>query len=304
METSFSSLVDSAASILVLLPTKPYFDQVAAGLALYLSLHDKKEVAISCPSPMTVGFNRLVGVNKITSELGNKNLTIRFKNYDAANIEKVSYDIDNGEFKLAVVPKSGFVAPTKEQIDLSFSGVSADLVILVGGANDTHFPLLESQELASAKVAHIGTRALSSNREVMSFAKPGSSASELVASLIKENGMSMDTDVATDLLMGIEDGSSNFASPEVTPETFETFAYLLRNGGQRQPKTKLSPMSFPVGSIPTQPFTQAPAAGAGFNRPNEAKPVQDVPGTQEQEQDVNPPDDWLQPKVFKGTSVS
>lgn len=297
MDNSFNSLVDSASSILVLLPTKPYFDQVAAGLALYLSLHDKKEVAISCPSPMMVGFNRIIGVNKIAAELGNKNLKIRFKGYDANNIEKVSYDIIDGEFNLTVVPKTGLTAPQKEQIDLGFSGVAADLVILIGGANDSHFPILESPELSGVKVVHIGNRVLSSNREVMSFAKPGATTSELVANLIKENNLSLDADTATDLVMGIEEGSSNFASPEVTPETFETFAYLLRNGGQRGPRTKLSPADFPAGSIPTQPLSTPAQALA-------AQPVTDVEGTKEEEQDINPPEDWLQPKVYKGTSVS
>ena len=254
MDNSFSSLIDSAASILVLLPEKPNFDTVSAGLSLYMSLHDSRNVNISCPSPMMVGFNRIIGVNKITSELGNKNLTIKFKGYDAGNIEKVSYDIVNGEFNLTVVPKAGFTSPTKEQMDLSFSGISADLVILVGGANDSDFPILESKELSSAKIAHIGNRGLSSGREMMSFARPGATTSEIIANLIKENSMSMDTDIATNLVMGVEEGSGNFSSSEVTPDTFETFAYLLRSGGTRQPKVKLSPMGFPPGAIPTQPF--------------------------------------------------
>lgn len=294
MENSFLSVVDSATSILVLLPTKPYFDQVAAALALYLSLHDRKQVSISCPSQMTVGFNRLIGVNKIASELGNKNLTIRFKNYDAANIEKVSYDIENGEFKLTVVPKTDLIAPQKEQIDLSFAGISADLVVLIGGANDSHFPILSSDEFKGVKIAHIGTRALESAREIMSFAKPGSSASELVASLIKENNLSLDADVATDLVMGIEEGSSNFASGEVTPETFEIFAFLLRNGGQRVPRTKLSPAAFPAGSIPSQPL----------NVPE--KPEPEALKVENKEEVVeNPPEDWLKPpSVYKGTSIS
>ena len=250
MENSFIGLIDSATSILVVLPTKPYFDQVAAGLSLYLSIHDRKEVSIFSPSPMTVGFNRLIGVNKISTELGSKNLTIKFAGYDATNIDKVSYDIDNGEFKLTVVPKTGQAAPQKEQVNVSYAGVAADLVILIGGANDSHFPILTSSELSGAKIIHIGTRVLDSNREVMSFAKPGATTSELVANLIKENGLTMDADSATNLVMGIEDGSLNFASSEVRPETFETFANLLRSGGQRVPKVKLSPMSFPPEQFP------------------------------------------------------
>lgn len=305
MENSFISLIDSATSVLILLPTKPYFDQVAAGLSLYLSIHDKKEVSISCPTPMMVGFNRIIGINKITSELGDKNLTIKFKGYDAGNIEKVSYDIIDGEFNLTVVPKAGFTSPSKEQLDLSFSGISADLVILIGGANDSHFPILESNELSSAKVVHIGNRVLSSTRDILSFAKSGATTSELVANLIKENSLSVDSEIATNLVLGIEEGSANFSSSEVTPDTFETFAWLLRNGGQRELKTKLSPIGFPPGAIPTQPFSQpktVQAVSQPVTVPNPEPVVEQVENKEEVVE--NPPDEWLQPKVYKGTSVS
>ncbi len=305
MENSFISLVDSAASVLVLLPTKPYFDQVAAGLSLYLSIHDRKEVNISCPTPMMIGFNRIIGINKITSELGNKNLTIKFKGYDAGNIEKVSYDIINSEFNLTVVPKAGFKSPDREQLDLSFSGISADLVILIGGANDSHFPVLESNELSSAKIVHIGNRVLSSSRDILSFAKSGATTSELVANLIKENNLSIDNDIATNLTLGIEEGSAGFTSSEVTPGTFETFAWLLRNGGQRQLRAKLSPIGFPPGSIPTQPFNQ-PKTVQAIPQPSSVSNSDPVLEQVENKEEVieNPPEDWLQPKVYKGTSES
>ena len=292
------------------MPTKPTFDQTAAGLALYLTLRDQKETSIVCPAPITVGFNRLIGVNKVVNELGNKNLTIKFKGYDANNIEKVSYDIDNGEFKLTVVPKTGFTAPQKEQLDLSYAGVSADLIVLIGGANDSHFPLLASAELASAKVVHIGTRGLSTAHDVMSLATAGATVSELIANLIKDNNLTLDADSATNLVMGIEEGSINFTSPEVRPETFETFAYLLRNGGQRIPKTRLSPSNFPPGSIPTRPFNaprpvrmpQPVPQPVAVQLPQETDAA-DIEGTAEAEQNINPPDDWLQPKVFKGANT-
>jgi hypothetical protein len=310
MENSLLTLIDSATSVLIVLPTKPYFDQIAAGLSLYLSIHDRKDVSIFCPSPMTVGFNRLIGVNKISTELGSKNLTIKFAGYDANNIDKVSYDIDNGEFKLTVVPKTSLTAPQKEQINVSYAGISADLVILVGGANDSHFPILLSDELTNAKVAHIGTRVLDSKREVMSFAKPGATTSELVANLIKENGLTLDADSATNLVMGVEDGSNNFTSSEVSPETFETFAYLLRSGGARMPKIKLSPMGFPAGAIPTKPFSVPNQVSGSVPKPItpisqiESQPETAVSETSEESPEVNPPSDWLQPKIYKGTSVS
>ena len=251
MENSFSQLVDSATSILILLPNKPYFDQVAAGLSLYLSLHDKKETAISCASDMMVGFNRIIGVDKISTELGSKNLTVKLKGYDANNIEKVSYDIVDGEFNLTIVPKAGLSSPTKEQVDSTYAGVSADLVILIGGANDSHFSALLGDKLTGAKIAHFGTRVLNTAAvsAIMSFAKPASSVSELIAGVIKNEGLPMDPDVATNLVMGMEDGTNHFEGLEVTPETFETFAYLLRSGGLRPPR-KISAGNYPPGAVP------------------------------------------------------
>ncbi len=301
MNDSFSGLVNSAASILIILPEKPNFDTAASGLALYLSIREAKEALIYCPSPMTVGLNRLIGVNKIVSEIGNKNLTIKFAGYEANNIEKVSYDIENGEFKLTVTPKAGFTAPGKDQLDLSFSGVSADLIILIGGADENSFPILSRDELAGVKVAHIGVRTLTSARAVMSFASPGASISEVAARIIKENSLSLDVDIATDLVMGIEEGSGNFTSSEVTPDTFEIFAFLLRNGGQRPPKTKLSPIGFPPGSIPTRPFSEPV-----LEQVEKKEPVRNASSAADAGGEVveNPPDDWLQPKVYKGTSIS
>jgi hypothetical protein len=302
MDTSFRSLIDSASSILILLPIKPNFDQVVAGLSFYLSLHDTKNVNISCPAPMMVSFNRIIGINKITSDLGNKNLTLKFDGYEAANIEKVSYDIENGEFKLTVVPKAGLTAPQKEQLNLRYTGISSDLVILVGGTNDSDFPVLMNEEFKGVKIAHIGTRALISNHEVLSFATPRSSISELISNVIKENNYGMDVDIATNLVMGIEEGSGHFENSEVTPDTFEIFAWLLRNGGARPPKEKLSANNFPVGSIPTKPLNekvlQVKQVEQVLQEENDAS---DPENPQEMETDINPPADWLaQPKVYKG----
>jgi hypothetical protein len=308
MENSFAPLIDSATSILILLPERPGLDETAAGLSLYLSLMNAKSTTISCPSPMTVGLNRLIGVQKISSELGNKNLTIKFKNYDANNIEKVSYDIVNNEFNLTIVPKNGLISPNQDQMEVGFSGISADLILLIGGKNDTDFPSLQKEELKSAKIAHIGNRVLSATREIMSFATSGSTVSEVIARVIKDNNLAeIDPDIATNLVTGIEDGSSNFASPDVTPDTFEIFAYLLRSGGRRGSRVKLSPMGFPPGSIPTQPFNvptapQINQTVAVPTVPMEQPERNDFEGTSETEQDINPPDDWLQPKVYKGSN--
>lgn len=286
MQDSFKSIIDQCKSVLILLPTKPYFDQVAAGLALYLAIRQDKEAAISSPSPMIVEFNRLVGVNKITQELGNKNLIIKFSDYKASDIERVSYDIENSEFRLSVIPKPGVSAPLKEQAQLSYSGISADTAILVGGLNDTHFSVLSSSDLAGMKLVHIGPRplSLSSGKSVISLSRPASSCSELVASLIKESALKLDSDIATNLVMGIEEGTNKFSGSEVTSETFQIFAELMRAGGQRLDHTPY---------VQRKSMTESPVPGR-ISQTTEVK----------RQDSKDAPKDWLQPKIYKGTSVS
>jgi hypothetical protein len=298
MENSFKSVIDQSKSILILLPTKPYFDQVAAGLSLYLALRNTKQVQVSSPSEMTVEFNRLIGVNKITSELGNKNLVIKFADYKASDIERVSYDIEDGQFRLSVIPKQNIEPPDRSQVNLLYSGVSADTVILVGGASENHFPAISTKELTGAKLVHIGTRdiSLSSKNPYISFSRPAASVSEVVYSLIKESGLKVDEDMATNLLMGIEEATSNFTNPEVKAETFMSVSELMQAGGKRSAAPKVQE-SYPAGSIPGQKLTVQNPNQAG-NQSTQENPQQKNPATDET------PKEWLQPKVYKGTSIS
>lgn len=292
MDNSFPSLITSANSILILLPDKPSFDQVAAGLSFYLSLRGIKDAVVSSPNPMTVEFNRLVGVDKIAQEPGNKNLTIKFKNYPAENIERVSADVEGSEFKLTVIPKAGLTSPQKEQIELSASGVASDLVILVGGDTDSDFSSLNTEDLGGAKIVHVGLKQLSvsPNREIMSFTLPVSSLSELMAVLIKEGNLNLDGDSATNLIAGIEEASANFTGVGVSADTFEVFAHLLRSGGQRQQKGGIK-KEYPQGSIPGQDLKAE-------KKENVLKVIQ----TEEVPEPA--PKDWFEPKIYKGTSVS
>lgn len=289
MENSFASLISSANKILILLPNKPYLDQVAASLSLYLSLLGTgKKVSVFCPVTMTTEYSRLIAVDKITNDLENHNLTIKFINYEATNVDKVNYDIEGGQFKLIITPKSGFKSPNRDQIDINYSGISSDLTILIGGANDSHFPILTKNEFKNSKLVHVGTRLLeilNNELEILSFAKPASSTSELIAALLTESGFTIDADIATNLLAGIEDQSKNFQNSDVTADTFLVFAELLKLGGKRMSKI-ISAKNYPQGSIPTRPFNQM--------TPEEA----------EKELNQEIPASWSEPKIFTGTSLS
>jgi len=286
MENSFNSVIESANSILILLPTKPYFDQVAAGLSLFLSLSKQKEVNISCPSEMIVEFNSLIAVDKISTELGSKNLTIKFPSFDAGNIERVSYDIENGEFRLTVIPKPGFMSPKKENIEIYNSGISADTVILIGGGNISHFPVVTSKDFSNSRIIHIGTKDIEFSG-LISFARPSSSVSEIVTTLIEEGNFYLDADIATNLITGIEEESKDFKGPEVTADTFQKIANLMKSGGRRiifEKEEKIG--NYPPGSIPQKPYKS------------------DLLAKENQSQEKKTPDDWLAPKIYKGNTLS
>jgi len=331
-QVTFLSVIKDSNSILVVLPTNPGFDQVAGGLSLFLSLQKHKATQIFSPTPMTVAFNRLVGVDKISHELGNKNLIVRFSGYDATNIEKVSYDIEEGnQFKLTVIPKGDLNPPTKDQVNVGYSGVSVDTVIIIGGADESSFPLVSANELQSANIIHVGIKqiSLASKKNFISFTRVGSSISEIIYGLIRENQLYIDPDIATNLLMGVEDSvGENFQGDGITAETFYTFADLMQYGAKRH-SNKAVDENFPPGSIPgalptfnpaqTQaqpqsgPWTQQAQTQSQTQAQTQTQP-QAQPQVQPQAQantqavdaeevtDENVPEEWKQPKVYQGGS--
>lgn len=323
MENSFKSLIEQSGSLVIFLPTTPRLDQVASGLSLYLALKDIKPVQIISASDITVSFNRLIGVDKISGEVGNKNLVIGFSNYDANGIEKVSYDIIGNQFKLTVIPKQSVTPPKEDQVKISYEGVSADTVLLIGGLTDAHFPQLASSGLESAKVYHIGTKPLTvdPSKVIYTFSQPLASVSELTFLLLNEAALSIDGDCATNLLMGIEEATQNYKSQEVSADTFEITASLIRAGGRRLSGETPDKSKYPQGSIPeapVKPVNPAPQVStqvvsqtdfADFSNPKidtqNMTPQTKVEETKdENEEVVNPPDDWLAPKVFRGTSLN
>lgn len=304
MENNFTSIIEKSNSILILLPTKPYFDQVAAGLSLYLSLKEKKSVQIYSPTPMTVEFNRLVGVDKISYEIGNRNMIIRFSDYNASDIERVSYDIEDGKFKLTVIPKTDVNPPTKDQVDINYAGISVDTVIIIGGTNESHFPSIQSQELIGANIIHVGVReiSLSSDKKYLSFSRPASSISEIMYALLANSKMVISPDIATNLIMGIEETSKNFEGEGITSETFYTIADLMQYGGKRGANQSALQGNFPPGSIPGQNLIMqnrpVSEAQQQLKISEEQNPQNQF--SQDDQQKKNPPKDWLEPKIYKG----
>lgn len=274
-------LLKSSQSVLILLPQNPEIDQVAAGLALYLSFKKMALPAqVGCANLMTVKFNRLFGVNKITDKIGQRNLVISF-DYVKDAIERVSYHIDKGKFNLVIEPKTGAPTLDPKKVDYFHTGADADLVFVLGVnqlADLGKFYEDEKNLFEQKPIVNISTQAQTEHFGKFNLIDDTSCGiSQIVSFLFKSLDLPIDQDIATNLLAGLEKATNNFSSDKVSAQTFKLAAFLMEQGASQH---QLQPA--PV----VQPTLR--------DQPN---PVRD-----ESQDQVKPSPDWFKPKVFKGNT--
>lgn len=263
--TTVKERIDQATSILVTLPENPGKDVVAASLALYLSLKAyNKDVAIVASSAPVVRDSHLVGLDKITSQVGGKNLVITVNREEDA-VDKVTSNTEGGHLNLVMIPKTGSAPLKAEDISFSYTGAAADLIIVVGCGSQEEIGALAEREVElfhSATIVSLGNK--NSTFGAVNLNDESSSNSELITAMLQELHLPLDADIASNLMQGIEDGTGNLTSPTMTADTFEALAVLYRQGARR---------SAPVSHV-------------------EAKVVSDVPIIEES------PADWSKPKIM------
>ena len=274
--TALKELLTSANTVVILLPDSASRDAIAGGLALYLSLTQlQKTVTIVSPKQPTVGLSYLVGINKITQNLGNKNFVVSL-DYQEGSIEKVSYNIEGNKFNLVIEPKSGAPLLTSKNVTYNYSGVSADLVITLEAGTKESLGTFYSQNKTlfdQKPVLVIDNRATNTQYGKINVVRPAASISEIIAHFIKVAELPIDPDSASNLYDGIVAGSRTFTTPAVNADTFEAAAWVLRYGARK-------PVSFSRQETPQQEFAVAKS----------------VEGPQA-------PPDWLKPKIYKGSTL-
>lgn len=275
MNESFSQFKDALATaqtVLISLPQSVNYDKVAAALSLYLSLKKaNKQVAIVCPRQITVEFSSLVGADQVAQKIDGKNLTITF-DYLEGSVETVSYNIEGNKFNLIIQPKDGFNPPSTEKIDYSYTGAKMDLIVVVG-----------ANSLSELGEVYVKNKSLFDEGNVISlvvgsiehqfgkinlFCEDWSTYSEVIATMIHELQMSIDEDIATNLLKGIERASGGFSLNKSKALTFEAVAFCLKSGAKvvRPPKSQ------------------------------QKEPESNGDKTRKE----NPSPDWLAPKIYRG----
>ena len=273
-------------SVLITFASVPNQDSIAAALAFYLSLKSSgKKVLVASSNPVTVRDSHLVALDKVKTDIGGNNLVITL-NVPEDRVDKVTSNTEGGHLNLIINPREGAEPVTEKDIVFGYSGAVADLIIVIGAADLKDVGSLAEKEVelfSKSTIANISNQVGSFG--AINITDPSSSNSELVTALLKELALPMDVDIANNLMIGIEAGTDNLSSPNMTADTFEALAVLYRTGARRQVKTIVPQQAKIVADMPI--VDNGPVI--------EETPAQPV---------AEPQADWLKPKIYKGGNTN
>lgn len=299
-------LLDPARHVAVLLPSNPQYDTVASALALKVALSaTSKDLLTCCATPVTVEFNRLVGIDTVSTTLGSKNLIIGFADQTEL-VDKVSYNLEKGELQLVITPKSSTTELDHRRLRFVPATPKIDIAILVGVGSFSDLGQLYTdakEMLSTAQVISLTRDLPKENYTTHQVYSPEASClSELMAQIIDSLSLPLDQDIATNLLSGLENATDNFRNNSVNSATFETAALLMRKGARRHQPILSS--SFPPGAIPGQ----TPPVDPPKNPPQTNPILTKAYGTDSKPTETNnngkpPPSDWYEPKIYRGRSL-
>jgi len=259
----------------------PTIDEMGAALGLYLSLKgEAKDVSICSPTEPIVEISSLVGIDKVKNSFNSAsgNLTVSFP-YKEGEIEKISYTLEEG--KLNILVKAGHLGLSFNEKDIAFkrAGGAPNLIFVIGTPRISDLgEIFDPQALKDTTVVNIDNKADNQGYgDIVLVSTKLSSVSEEVANLLFSLEMKLDVDSASNLLAGISIATNNFQNPSTSSLAFEMAGLLMKNGAAR---------------------------ANGQRKHNLIKEQSFQPLTKKTDKsDTTPPDDWLAPKIYKGSTL-
>lgn len=276
----------------------PGVDEMAAGLALYLSLlQSAKKVSIVCPTDPIVKVSSLVGIDKVKKAFdggSTSDLVVSFP-YKEGEIEKISYTLEDGRLNILVKVGEDGLSFIEEDVEYKRRSLAPGLVFVVGTPRISDLgTAFDVEVLKDSKVINIDCKPENQGfGDIPLIGKNSSSVSELVASFISSLGLTIDVDIAQNLMNGIIGATDNFQIPTTSSLAFEIAASLMKKGAVREVKDlKKEAVQEDSFFSPKAQVKQTAASAKGFSEPKEEKKLDEN----------NPPDDWLAPKIYKGST--
>lgn len=287
----------------IIVGKNPNIDEMAAALSLYLLLKEDKKASIACPTQPIVELSNLVGIDKVSSQLtgGEGDLVVSFP-YIEGEIEKVSYTLEGGFLNIIVKASKQGLTFDEKDVKYSKGGGSFSLLFIIGTPRLSDLDnLINSDKIRNTKIINIDNKQENERYGDIIIVSPNSSSvSEQIADLVLSLGFRLDKDVAQNLLDGINYATQNFQSSAASPLAFEVASVLMRNGARRE---NISPSSTVTRRYPDKRYSQETQSDENAANPARRFPVAKSENRDDkEEQKQEAPNDWLAPKVYKGSS--
>lgn len=314
--SEIQKILPNAKNILVVLSREPSVDDLAAGLALFLSLEQAgKKAAIVTEGIIRVGHTNLFGVGQIQNTMptaSGGNLVITLGAVVAGGtvpaLEKLDWhpDGNNLDLILHVLPGHKF-EPTF--ITPKFEDGKFDLIFTIGVPALAQLGMIYSSHqdvFAGVPLVNIDNKPANGSFGQHNLLDPqASSISEMIISLLLGLQLPFEKDIATNILSGIFAATNNLQGTNTAADTFSAVAYALQVGGLKPTPFVQTPI--PPGPVSAPTIPSSPGNIESFSVPPvvssspEERPVGE--GVTSEEEIVTPGSDWLTPKIFKGGSI-
>jgi nanoRNase/pAp phosphatase (c-di-AMP/oligoRNAs hydrolase) len=231
--------LNTAQSVLIVLPHTPSPDSVAAGLGLvgFLENLGRRAALVSPGNAPDSRLNFLSGYDHILRELEVAkmfNITVSTKRI---KLDELSYKKINDSVSILLKPKAGEFGP--EDITLESSKLPYDLVVVLGAIElEDLGPFYGKNTSLFFELPVINVDFKGANKNFGQFnlvVLNASSLSEIVFDLLVEMGQDyIMPEAATALLAGIIFETNSFQNARTTPQAFVKSSRLVGLGGEQQ----------------------------------------------------------------------
>lgn len=287
--------IDKYSNIAIATRKNPTVDDMGAALSLYLSLKDLgKNLTVATPNEPLVEVSSLVGIDEVKTSLGSQegDLIVSFP-YREGEIEKVSYTRDENFLNIIVKAGENGLTFTENEVQFIRGGGSPELLFVVGSPRVSDLgKLFDVEALKDTVVINIDNKEENQGfGDIKMVSTKLSSVSEAITNLIFSMGLKIDLDIAQNLMLGIATSTNNFTNDNTSPLAFEMAGLLLRQGAIR-PSAQASHAN-----------SQKVRQSISFEE-KEEKPMEyvELEPKVEPKKTSNPPEDWLEPKIYKGST--
>lgn len=325
--TELKTLLPTAKNILIAVPANASIDQLAAGLALFLTLEKlNKQVTIASDDTIKVGQSHLFGIDHVQKNIPSTeggNLTITLEGVAASDntipaLEKLDWYAENSNLNLVfhVLPGQTF-QPGK--IVPHYQGSGFNLIFTVGAANLLALGSIYNsnpQAFSGTHVVNIDNQASNTSFAATNVLDTSaSSVSEVMSHITSDLGFALSADAASNLLAGIFDATANLTNEKANADTFMAVANCLRVGGRKPAPVPSQPQTTPAFDWSALMPAPAPSGAGPVSQvqpldlgDDHSQPVQQSGSPEERpagegvvSETVEP--EWLTPKIFKGSSI-